>query len=478
MSKKISIILGCLLIIALMCACQNSPSKTVVTSKNDGTFDTNILQSATSKNDAEAPELASVEVFQWERRFASSDESVFFYVNIDEQLQETNMPVIEVSPHFFTGSDAKRIATALFGNQAFYEMEPMLDPSYSKEDLREIIERWTSYPNKTEAIENTIQMYTLLMEDAPEENPHIPVQWTFKKESHYIESAENIAGLDTSEENDTIQVTVKDNGIPYLLSVTTRNQTDFKINNVFAYPYDVLGATSVDTPYFQSMLCQTDAPTGKDIDNLKEKAKSILQQISLGEWQVDQCFVEESGTEKREYIVHINAVPVFEDVPAVRRPQFNNLKSKEAFASNYYLSDASFQFSVNGDLIYFSMISPVDVQTIINPNVQTLSFERIQEQVQNILTLTDIYEYDTLYLAQNADEKLICSVKLSNVKYGLARVKVANTDERYYYIPAYSFYGCTELCGKSSGDIYYESDEETLLVLNAVDGSIIQLKNE
>ena len=247
---------------------------------------------------------------------------------------------------------------------------------------------------------------------------------------------------------------------------------------MFAYPYDVLGATSVDTPYFQSMLCQTDAPTGKDIDNLKEKAKSILQQISLGEWQVDQCFVEESGTEKREYIVHINAVPVFEDVPAVRRPQFNNLKSKEAFASNYYLSDASFQFSVNGDLIYFSMISPVDVQTIINPNVQTLSFERIQEQVQNILTLTDIYEYDTLYLAQNADEKLICNVKLSNVKYGLARVKVANTDERYYYIPAYSFYGYVELYGKSSGDIYYESDEETLLVLNAVDGSIIQLKNE
>ena len=64
------------------------------------------------------------------------------------------------------------------------------------------------------------------------------------------------------------------------------------------------------------------------------------------------------------------------------------------------------------------------------------------------------------------------------MKYGLARVKVANTDGRYYYIPAYSFYGCTELCGKSSGDIYYESDEETLLVLNAVDGSIIQLKNE
>ena len=124
------------------------------------------------------------------------------------------------------------------------------------------------------------------------------------------------------------------------------------------------------------------------------------------------------------------------------------------------------------------MISPVDVQRIINPNVQTLSFERIQEQVQNILTLTDIYEYDTLYLAQNADEKLICNVKLSNVKYGLARVKVANTDERYYYIPAYSFYGYVELYGKSSGDIYYESDEETLLVLNAVDGSIIQLKNE
>ena len=90
MSKKISIILGCLLIIALMCACQNSPSKTVVTSKNDGTFDTNILQSATSKNDAEAPELASVEVFQWESRFASSDESVCLYFSLCYLLSVSN----------------------------------------------------------------------------------------------------------------------------------------------------------------------------------------------------------------------------------------------------------------------------------------------------------------------------------------------------------------------------------------------------
>lgn len=317
------------------------------------------------------------------------------------------------------------------------------------------------------------------METAPEENPHTPCEWSFKKESFYIESPENAEMIDTSTENDTIQVAVKKGEIPYALSVTTRNRSDFKINNIFAYPYDVLGATSIDTPLFKAQMCRTEKPSAEELANVTEKASEILKQIALGDWEIDNCYIDVSGSEQDpEYVIRLSATPVFQGIAAFRRPQFDNLKSEELFASNYYLSDVQFEFSANGDLLSFSMYSPVDVKQVVNEDVQTLSFEELSKLAQNHFTLTDIYEYDSVSIVDHASEKITGVVTISDAIYGLTRVKVPNTDESYYYVPAISFLGAVELYGETSGDLYYESKEpEPLLVLNAVDGTIINLAN-
>ena len=77
-------------------------------------------------------------------------------------------------------------------------------------------------------------------------------------------------------------------------------------------------------------------------------------------------------------------------------------------------------------------------------------------------------------------EKMNLSV-VTEIDYNLTRVKAPNTDDSYYYVPAIVLYGTVEYHGKKSGIVQeIDSDFEpyTLLILNAVDGSVIETGNE
>ena len=177
--------------------------------------------------------------------------------------------------------------------------------------------------------------------------------------------------------------------------------------------------------------------------------------------------------------MHINAVPVFRGVAALRRPQLNNLTSNEAYASNYYLTNATFQFSANGDLVYFELYSPVDVKDVVNPNVSMLSMDELIARAEEYFVHSDYYEYGFGDVIDIVDEDLSCTVNVDSIKYGLTRVKVPNAADSFYYLPAVSFEGNAVYYGVDSGNTYYSGDESnTLLILNAVDGSVINITNE
>lgn len=211
----------------------------------------------------------------------------------------------------------------------------------------------------------------------------------------------------------------------------------------------------------------------------QEKAASILTQMGLGDWEIDQCTVEtEYPGDTPEYIVTITAVPSFEGVPACRRPQIYNLKSSAPYASNYYLTDARFQFSAKGDLLDFEMYSPVDLKSVITPNAQLLPMEELMKIAVNHFSLSDAQAYDSQqYL--DGDVELDCTVYLDRADYGLSRVKVPNTDESYYYLPSIIFWGHADFIEKDTGSVLENYGEEyPYLILNAIDGSILNTTNE
>lgn len=488
----------------LLSGCQKSPDKESVISKNDGSFDISIIQSATQEStqtnvqdgDCENIEDATIvspirnNSFQHEALFPSTDGTVLFSMDIHEEFTDAPMPVVEVVPHQLTEADAKRVAETLLGSGDYYEADPMFAETLCKEEIQTKIDRWLAYKGSAgidkelflSSRNNYIEQYTLMMESAPEENTDSLCQWAYRKATYYVEAPEDAAKMNTSNDNDEIVAKTKVNGIPYRYSVSTRDASDFKLNNIYVEINDGNSPWSADYYIFRNQLCATEKPTQENIDAVVKKASDMFNQMQLGEWFIDEYYVETFDRESTEYTIIVSAVPIFENVPVLRRPQLTNLKSKETYASNYYLSNVKFTFNISGDLVAFEMYSPVDVTSIINANVQTLSFDELIERAKNHLALSDYYEYDYLGCLYSGIEDYNCYVNVTEAKYGLTRVKVPNTDESYYYVPSMIFWGSVQFEGKESSEVYDMEAElgeiNPLLILNAIDGSVINATNE
>lgn len=488
-----------LLALALtLCACQPSPKEHVITSKNDGSFDIGVVQNATEPQE----NWLSLD---YDETFYSSDKSVEYIVNLQESYPRIAMPVLEVAPYFLSSEDAQRVAEVLFGDTPIYiSKQRHNDVEFSKQEIQIKLQRWTQYANNSSvealygrAQENTVKIvqkyieeYTSKLEDAPEDSANELCKWEFLKESCYSMSEEEIAEQGTSQDNDAIKAELDVGNIHYAYNVALRDKEDFKMSRISAYPYGGVSPDNIDEHIFKAILCRTDEPTDSQIDEVKQLAADMLEGMQLGEWEIDQCYLETLWYgETAEYIIHVTAVPVFEGVHAIRRPQLRSLQSEALYASNYYLTDVEFKFSANGDLVYFELNSPVQITSLINKNVATLDMETLIEKAKQHLSLRDVGEYglSSEEIAADEDyfgEEINCKVNIVEMEYGLTRVKVPNSDDKYYYIPSLALYGTVEYCGEQSGTVYSSSGEYSsedrlinLVCLNAIDGSIIELSN-
>ncbi len=464
----------------LLCACQINPEAHAVISKNDGSFDANSIVSASDYYD-----VYPQSIIYWDK-FTSTDNSVEFEIDIDTVLSNSAMPVVEVAPHYINEAEAQRVAEALFGDAVFYDLNQTL----SKHEILQCITRWTPlasvdamrdlFPTSSESaiewkvnqLKECIESFTHAYEDAPVDNPHNLCQWKFHKDSFYT----GISDVNSENENDSIQITTNVNEISYKLSISVRNKDDYKLNSIFAYPREFI---MLDQTIFTATHCRSSKPSDLQIQEIRRQAEIILAQIDIGEWEIDECYLNTNAN--GEYAIYVNAVPVLNGVPALRLPQLSNLKSENSYASNYYLSNVSFKFSPNGDILFFEFQSPIDVSNVINENVAVLNITDILQRVKEMLSLSDIYTYDfdcIVDLCREADMNIGCKVLINQVEYNLIRVKKPNTDDYYYYVPGYLFSGNIELFDKSSGETFSYLEDINLMALNAVDGSVVYMNNE
>ena len=488
--KKILIVCGVLLIF-LLTGCQKSPSNQVITSKNDGTFESNILSTSTGNNFADGHITIS-------KNFCSSDDSVQFTMNIDQTIPTMDMPVAKVTPHFLTADDAKRIATAFFPDAIFYEAEPPQAENLSKNEIQEKIHRWSEYTSidalrnlygdayseatleqLSEIVKKFIGDYTLMYEEAPESSGHVLCKWEMRKTLEYMLSDEERKGIDISDCNDEISAQFVSNGIPYYYTVATRNSHDFKVNMISIYPYAGMGPINLDENIYHSLLTRTDEPTEQEVDIVKSKAEQMLSDMELGQWKIDECYVERQFCgDIPEYTIHINAVPVVGHIPVLRHPQYSSLKNESGYAPEQYITDVNLVFSPDGKLILFNLFTPIEEPEIVNANVNVMGVNQLLDRAEELLRLTDCYAFGFGNSLQFIDEPVRCNVRISKLKYGLSRIKVRDQEDMYYYTPSMVLEGNIEYVGQTSGKTFYSSGEtERLLCINAVDGTVINQTN-
>lgn len=417
-----------------------------------------------------------------------------FRIDIEEEISGEPVPVLEVVPHFLTEEDVKRVAYVLFPDGVFYEAEPAFEEKNSKMEIQEKIDRWSYYtteealrelynyrPNQTgylpgiaKNVQNFVDNYSHMLDGASSTNLHKLCDWTFKKNSVYELTASELASQDTSKDNNAIKADIKAGDVYYRFSASVRDKDDFLISNISVYPYDGIGPDMIDERIFRTWLCRTEEPTEKQIAAVKEKAEIMLQQMQLGNWMIDECFVEtEEINEYKNYIIHVNAVPVLNGVPALRKAQPTNLRCEKPGAARYYYTDVQFEFSANGDLVSFKMKSPIEIQNEVTTSMAALKIEEQLEIAKEYLSQKDFYFYSTGYYFDDMGESAGCVVDINGLEYNLTRINGENPLESYYYVPGIKLTGDVRYYDLESGDVYLERQDVTLVIIDAENGTVV-----
>ena len=425
------------------------------------------------------------------------DGVIEFFVDIEEEIYGELIPSLEVKPHFLTEKDVRRVAYLLFPEGEFYEGEAALEKNFSKEEIQEKMDRWSYYTseealrelinyrpyqpdylqNIAANVQNFIDNYASMLEHAPETNPHQLCDWTFQKDSVYSLTKAELIHHDTSDDNDSIVADIQAGDVHYRFYASTGDKDDFLISSIGVYLYDGIGPDMLDERIFRAWLCRTEEPTATQIATVKEKAEAMLAQMQLGQWLVDRCYVEtEIINEYTYYSIHVDAVPVLNGTPALRKAQLTNLRSDLPEAARMYYTDVQFEFSANGELIHFSMRSPLDVIGEESAAMSTLDMEDQFSIAREYLSKKDFYAY-SMGLESTFDhhgEPIGCIANITGLEYNLTRINGDNPLESYYYVPGIKLTGTVKYYNLKTGEIYLERQDVIFAIIDASDGSVVE----
>lgn len=419
-----------------------------------------------------------------------------FIIDIDEEICGELIPSIEVKPHFLTEEDIKRVAYVLFPEGEFYEAEPDLEMNFSKAEIQEKIDLWSYYatedalrelfgyrpnqpdylPEIAEIVRKFVEEYTGMLESAPNENPHKLCDWTFKKSSFYWQTKEEFASKDTSNENDDIIANIKIGDVRYRFSASVRDGDDFLICNIHAYPYDGISPNGISDRIYQARLCRTAEPTAEQVEGAKRKAEAMLAQMQLGQWLVDECYVEKQEiNEYTYYSIHVNAVPVLNGIPALRKAQLENLRSDLPGAARLYYTDVQFEFTANGDLVYFSMKSPLEVKDVVAAEMSALDIEQQFRIAEEYLSRKSFYAYSMgmeVTFGHQGDP-IGCIANITGLEYNLTRINGEDPLESYYYVPGIKLTGSVKYYNLKTGEVYLERQDVVFAIIDASEGTVV-----
>ena len=237
----------------------------------------------------------------------------------------------------------------------------------------------------------------------------------------------------------------------------------------------------------------TEEPTEEEIKEAQEQAQTLIDAMDIGQWVIESCDIEklptsnpvdpegDSSGNSAVYAIVVTACPVYNGVKVTHQQQIENLRSEDVYASNYPYEEITFYYS-GGHLVSLYYESPLEVVETVNENVAILSFEEAMEKCRSYLQMSlltactsssqSFYGFEMFY--QFASKK----VDIYQAELGLARIRVKDDPADFYLIPAYTFRAYYTLYD-SNGNILLDSRDvwpkvsDVLLVVNAVDGSII-----
>lgn len=456
-----------------------------------------VLQSVSNKQQT-APVLPAEEMFT--ESFLSNDGTVNISIdaNIPSDLGNVSCSILESVPHYITEEEAERAAYAIFGEDAEFikaapvfakynvtekQLQSAIDrssPYTTAESWEQLVGFEDAYGNSSEQLaeqtKTMIDYWQGQLDNFRCNYPEEPCDFTYQNDAYYFDAPGNASDEAVAESGDSIAAWVEMDGYSYQYKVTTRDKDNFKLNNIHVTMDWPVSNSELDSRIPRREHCTTE-PTEEQVAAVKTKAYGILRGMDLGDWIIDESYVEVhtyNNPNVPEYIIKLSAVPIVDGIPAIRWNQHGNINTKSADkpVDNYYLPMAEFEYAADGTLLGLSVMSPME-DTVISRTNTGMDNKTLLDIAVKELKKVNINDCGLNVTEMGYHPVPRCDVDITNIRVGYARVRVMGTDATYRFVPALALYG-TKVYTFENGDRLNWSDRtENLLTLNALDGSVI-----
>ena len=463
--KRLSGLLwGCIVVIGsfALSSCQSNPNEDIVVNKNDGAFESSVNA---QKNTNDADDGIAVDIpTSYEDNFTTDKDGISIIVDAKIEAADVAMPVVRVKPTEITADQVKLWSDVLFDGQAAYEPTSVLTKSEIEAKIlsfRQLISNRDAlvaeYDSEVDA-DAMIDYYNELIsslekdyESAPEFIDRKLSDWTFHSSDYYMESTsmwEGTTEFDSLKKTYELKAVTDEGGLHNrVLDAMNRSESDFSLHSLGFY-------------YTNSE--RTEDFTYKSISNEEAQnlAEKLMEDLNLDKWALWSI---QDNSEENTSLYQLIYTPVYENVQTILGTMID-MKSEDMYAANFYYEQLKVDI-LNGIIYSVDLQSPMEIVSVENSDVNTISFEKAYElfksQAQNQFTKTTFWGGDDPSFADFNIE-----LKVESIRQGLFRIKDKNNNDEFLMVPVWSFDGAFMVNGENWG-------QQNFVTINAVDGSII-----
>lgn len=480
-------IITCSMICSLIfSACQSTPAEDVVVGKSDETL-------------KQMTEVAEVQetyydpgVESWQTAFRGADQNVTIEVDANLVIPEvTRIPLLEMRPHEITEDEAILWRDALCAGYPAYEQIGTM----TKEEIEERIlslkqalgegdsleEEYGDDPvllaEMQEYYEQVIAFFESKYASAPENYEREEALWAFHPDSYYSSwDSEDDSDADLLRQSMKFDVLMGQH--TYLFRAYNYDGMDYKLHYMHwgtddrrVYQKEPLNMTEEEVHQIaEDFLQKTGLDAHWRLLSYYEDNTVIDYEVAILADPGNEELLEKAKNPEAEYWYELTFIPEYEGMEVTPQSGIHELKdASDPYAANYHYESLRMKIS-NGQIIDVYWNAPLEVVSMVNENVHILSWGEIAERFQAQSQI----QYTAGYFNQggDADQVLEAHVKVTEIRLGLARIRQKDSEDSYYLVPAWTFMG-EGIADYGRGMPDFIGEEYSLMVINAVDGSII-----
>ena len=447
-SKKTAFIALAALLLVSCISCAPTPDEDYVVNKNE---DSHHKASSTA---------ADADITHIDDGFSVRKEDVSIVVDADVVYENKSNDIIRVKAKDITEEDLHKWTRVLFeGNEAFeprtelskseieqkileirsWQNPDRLKQEYQDEDIDAVIDYYESMINDYEAMYN----------EAPENVVVKETDWSFHKDYYYDRN------LGMNGKNDTYEFRCETplNKHTAEIWAWNRNEKDYSTHAIWFFYKDE--QEMKDIP--RKELSEEEALALSD---------ELLDKLGISAlWTMDSIRCEMQEKDRYYYIVY---VPFLNGKKIERGP--------DIIYGNSDLYSGMLRYSeirvtlLNGIIRNVEADTPLMIDRVEEENVPIMNISQSYEQFKKQAQIQFVREA----LVDNSAgdfEKAKIDVNINRIKSSMFRVKVKDSVTEYQLIPVWIYVGNVSI---DSDGVKLKTDEESqLMILNAMDGSVI-----